>query len=165
MKYIYVTISRWGTLGRSQRRVIPACVVAAVQRAHPSPQGFYLGYKEVPLWTPVIPGNVLVKISLIVKATLFPLVEYYGKSYLVFGLRWGKANIKNPIFRLYWWALATGFLAKTQARSQDFAQGGGGRHLKGPLPERSKGPFPSVQRAPSRAFKGPLLTRQRALSV
>ena len=34
-----------------------------------------------------------------------------------------------------------------QARSQDFAQGGGGG--------ASKGPFPSVQRAPSRALKGP----------
>ena len=37
-----------------------------------------------------------------------------------------------------------------QARSQDFAQGGGGGGgaSKGPLPERSKGPFSSVERAP-----------------
>ena len=43
-----------------------------------------------------------------------------------------------------------------QARSQDFAQGGGGGGAsKGPLPERSKGPFSSVERAPFRALKGP----------
>ncbi|XP_043197660.1 P2X purinoceptor 7-like [Amphibalanus amphitrite] len=39
----------WGTLGRSQRRVIPACVVCAVRRAHPSPQGFYVGFNAIPM--------------------------------------------------------------------------------------------------------------------
>ena len=41
------------------------------------------------------------------------------------------------------------FNGRKQARSQDFAQGGGGGGAsKGPLPERSKGPFSSVERAP-----------------
>ena len=46
-----------------------------------------------------------------------------------------------------------------QARSQDFAQGGGGGASKGPLPERSKGPFSSVERVPfpsADLHRGPL---------
>ena len=36
----------YGYLGRGQRRVVPLCVVWAVRKRYPAPDGYYLGFKE-----------------------------------------------------------------------------------------------------------------------
>lgn len=37
---------KYGRLGKSNRRVIPACVVLKVRECFPSPNGTYMGYRE-----------------------------------------------------------------------------------------------------------------------
>jgi len=36
---------KYGKLGKGNRRVLPSCVVHAIRRYYPSPDGLYIGYR------------------------------------------------------------------------------------------------------------------------
>ena len=82
------------------------------------------------------------------------------------------ANVNSPVFLKFREQLWVENDLHGQARSQDFAQGGGGgwRRLERapsravqrvPFSSVERAPFPSVERAPSRALKGPSRTDEK----
>ena len=44
--YRQFVLWRFGKLGRGNRRVVPSCVVLAIRRAYPSPDGQYMGFRN-----------------------------------------------------------------------------------------------------------------------
>ena len=44
--YRQYVLWKYGKLGSGNRRVVPSCVVLAIRRAYPAPDGVYLGFRQ-----------------------------------------------------------------------------------------------------------------------